>query len=759
VIHVRAPEGYEVVRPLGKGETGSVFLAKRVEDGTLFALKYLDLPVGELRERFLREGRIACQLRHPNIVAGHAIEFAGETPVLVFEYVDGVDVATMSELEGRMPPERAVGLVRQALAGLQCAHDATIVHRDVKPANLIVAIDGTLKVADFGTARLRETHERMTRTGALIGTPAYMAPEQAAGEHVDHRADVYAAGVVLFELLARELPITGATPVELLGKIATQPARRLDEVVPGAPAWLADVLARCLAKRPEERFPTASALEHALAAGPDGASARRAPTVKKLAALAPLAVTIDASLPPTIEARVQLPADWREESARARTLSSVRAHAPWLLIAFGALLALAVLFAPGGPARPHASAAAVPLGVKNALGGAFIERDGDRLVFAFELERPLDLKATLRAGWSVQLERTGPPGATKRPAFIAPAQLVLRPFVVVLERADGVPVTGNVVEHGGLVSALEARVRVPPGEERSWLSWFTALARDADPALVPRVAELARAFPPTPQGLEHARTTVRLLAGHARTRLRVLMAAAGPVLDAPHEDMKDRRAAYEALLPLRLLDRAAIALKMTEPLLGAEQALGLLFGTQRHAIDDKLRRTVAKSDHPIGAVVCPEGYKSAFLRNLIVESINKVPRAEVELHRTAELAVDFSSRNGAPQRNARIDVVFNIVHGADHAIYEDDLIWVKANGWPLLIHRGCWSPNDGVRTEDDWVHLMHRVDPELLGTRASFELTRDVVPAPPQAKKAGLTPPNRKVEITVIHQVFVRGLD
>ena len=198
---------YRLERPLGHGGMASVYLAHDAELDRPVAVKLLaESLAGDtaFRRRFLREARLAARLSHPNVVAVFdAGEADGGRPYIVMEYVEG----TTLEDRGPLPPAEGVALAVQACHGLAHAHAAGLVHRDVKPHNLLLRTDGTLKVADFGIARAAEA-TALTQVGTVLGTAAYLAPEQAAGEEVTAAADVYSLGAVLYELL------TGRPPYE-----------------------------------------------------------------------------------------------------------------------------------------------------------------------------------------------------------------------------------------------------------------------------------------------------------------------------------------------------------------------------------------------------------------------------------------------------------------------------------------------------------------------------------------------------------------
>ena len=232
----------------------SVHLARDTELDRLVALKLLaeNLSGDEsVHRRFVREARLAARLSHPNVVSVFDAGDDGGRPYIVMEYVDGENLAELLARRGRIPPDEARGLALQAAQGLAHAHAAGLVHRDVKPQNLILRRDGTLKIADFGIARAAEA-TALTQAGTVLGTAAYLSPEQALGEEVTPATDVYSLGVVLYELL------TGRTPfqVETLDDLAQRPAMEVApvrELVPGVPRDLEDVVMHCLARNPEYR--------------------------------------------------------------------------------------------------------------------------------------------------------------------------------------------------------------------------------------------------------------------------------------------------------------------------------------------------------------------------------------------------------------------------------------------------------------------------------------------------------------------------
>jgi eukaryotic-like serine/threonine-protein kinase len=255
---------YRVERTLGRGGMARVDLARDVELDRLVAVKVLaDNLAGDpkLRERFVREGQLAARLAHPNVVG---VLDAGEVdglPFIVMEYVDGETLADVVRREGALPWERAVGLAVQALDGLEHAHAAGLVHRDVKPGNLLLRRDGELKISDFGIARAVEL-SGLTEAGMILGTAAYLAPEQARGEEVGPAADVYGLAAVLYELLSGRPPRRVASLGELADAVES-PIQPVRDLAPDVPESVEDAVMGGLAGRADAR-PTAAGLRAAL---------------------------------------------------------------------------------------------------------------------------------------------------------------------------------------------------------------------------------------------------------------------------------------------------------------------------------------------------------------------------------------------------------------------------------------------------------------------------------------------------------------
>ncbi len=249
---------YEILAELGRGAMGTVYKARDPRLDRLVAVKMMSeelLIEEEMRGRFQREAKSAANLQHPNIVTIFDFgELEGEgSPYIVMELLDGMSLAQLMEEKKPERLEDRVNIITQICRGLDYAHKRGVIHRDVKPGNIQVLPSGTAKVLDFGIA-LGEGSTIKTKTGLVMGTPNYMAPEQISSDVVDHRADMWAVGVILYELLSGERPFTATTIPGLVYQIVHSPPPPLDERKLGLPPRLVDVVERTLQKNPNQRF-------------------------------------------------------------------------------------------------------------------------------------------------------------------------------------------------------------------------------------------------------------------------------------------------------------------------------------------------------------------------------------------------------------------------------------------------------------------------------------------------------------------------
>jgi len=250
---------YRVVRHLGSGGMASVVLCDDERLGRSVAVKRLHAQSpGEMEQRFAREARLGASLNHPSLVAIYDTAVDDEGVLIVMEYVEGESLSQALK-RGPLQPRRVGRMASELGDALDHAHSHGVVHRDVKPGNVLLRDDGATKLADLGIATAAD-QTRITRTGIVLGTAAYMAPEQLDGAQAGPPADIYALAAVCFEALAGRRARTGQTPMELAGAIATQPPPDLRDHLQEAPAAAADVLRRGLARDPLERPASAGEL-------------------------------------------------------------------------------------------------------------------------------------------------------------------------------------------------------------------------------------------------------------------------------------------------------------------------------------------------------------------------------------------------------------------------------------------------------------------------------------------------------------------
>lgn len=261
-------DGYLIERELGRGGMGAVFLARDVALERPVAVKALppELAVQpQLRERFLRETRTVAGFSHPNIVPVHAVVERGHSLLYVMGYVDGETLTQRVRRGGPLTGPDAVRLIQELAWALAYAHGRDVVHRDVKPDNVILErATGRALLTDFGIARGAATATALTSLGEVVGTPQFMSPEQAAGEAIDGRSDLYALGVTAFFAVTGRLPFDGPSTQAILAMQITQPAPPVAELRPDLPPALTGAIDRCLAKDPADRFPSGEALVEAL---------------------------------------------------------------------------------------------------------------------------------------------------------------------------------------------------------------------------------------------------------------------------------------------------------------------------------------------------------------------------------------------------------------------------------------------------------------------------------------------------------------
>lgn len=263
--------GYRIERLLGRGAMGAVYLAHEAQTGQAVALKTIALApefapafLTEVKTRFLREAEAVARLRHTAIIQTLAAGEDGHLAWMAMEFFPGRPLSDWTAPDQLLPLPQVLALVRQIALALDHAHGRQVVHRDIKPANILYDPQtGRVKLTDFGVARL--TDASRTLTGMVLGTPAFMSPEQLAGEHIDGRSDLYSLGAVLFQLSTGHLPFSGQSLAELMQAIQSQPVQDPRILQPRLPAALARIIMKALQKTVTERFQTGAQFALALA--------------------------------------------------------------------------------------------------------------------------------------------------------------------------------------------------------------------------------------------------------------------------------------------------------------------------------------------------------------------------------------------------------------------------------------------------------------------------------------------------------------
>jgi len=254
---------YLIQKMIGRGGMGSVYEAQDVVQNRAVAVKILNLMVGEddSEQRFLREFEMLSKISHPAILKVHAWGRYQNQLYYVAELISGRDLKSEIKRRGPWPSEEAAKLVATIADALSVAHGTGVVHRDIKPHNIMLANDGSIRLLDFGVARKTGGGmETLTKTGMIVGTPEYMSPEQFGTHRVDERSDIYSLGVVLYEMLTGSVPFGGETPVAIALKVIQQPPESPQTVRKDVPDWIDRIVVRCLNKDPQKRYTTAAEL-------------------------------------------------------------------------------------------------------------------------------------------------------------------------------------------------------------------------------------------------------------------------------------------------------------------------------------------------------------------------------------------------------------------------------------------------------------------------------------------------------------------
>jgi TolB-like protein/Tfp pilus assembly protein PilF/predicted Ser/Thr protein kinase len=262
---------YRIIEPIGRGGMGVVYRAEDIKLERTVALKFLPAELTEnpeARERFIREAKAAAALSHPHICTVHEINEEGNEPFIVMEYVEGQSLKEKIQ-KGALEQAEALDIAVQVAEGLEDAHRKGIIHRDIKPGNIMVTDKGTAKVMDFGLAKVFGA-SLITKEAKTMGTAAYMSPEQAQGQSVDHRTDIWSLGVVLYEMLTGQLPFKGEFEQSMIHSILNHEPEPLIELCPSLPKEAQNVVLTALAKNPANRYRTMEELRADLEAVVDG---------------------------------------------------------------------------------------------------------------------------------------------------------------------------------------------------------------------------------------------------------------------------------------------------------------------------------------------------------------------------------------------------------------------------------------------------------------------------------------------------------
>jgi len=262
---------YEIIKELGRGAMGVVYEAKDPLIDRLVAIKTInlqDLKPEEKQEyeaRFYQEARAAGRLNHPNIVTIHDLGESGGMAYIAMELLEGCELQNLLKGGQRLPLEEALNIAIQVATGLAYAHEHGIVHRDIKPSNIMVQKGNQVKIADFGIARMTASL-LSTETGKVLGSPLYMSPEQVTNRPLDSRSDIFSAGTMLFQMLTGQLPFSGDNAHSVMYQIVHEEAQKPGSLNPEVPDKLDSIVAKCLAKKPDDRYLSADALAEDLRA-------------------------------------------------------------------------------------------------------------------------------------------------------------------------------------------------------------------------------------------------------------------------------------------------------------------------------------------------------------------------------------------------------------------------------------------------------------------------------------------------------------
>jgi serine/threonine-protein kinase len=329
---------FEILEELGRGSMGAVYKARDPQIGRVVAIKIIlsahlaSEDLEQYRQRFQREAQAAGRLSHPGIVTIHDIaEDESGQPYLVMEFVEGTPLDKVLSQGQRLPLEQALETGIQVARALDYAHRRGVIHRDIKPANILLTAEGGAKIADFGIAKLAGT--QMTQAGQVMGTPAFMSPEQFSGAAVDARSDLFSLGAVLYWMFTGQRPFAGDTFTSMSFKIVYAPHTPARQVQPGLPEALDTVLGRALAKNPADRYASCAELASDLEALRDGRPVAATPA--PVTALEQTVVTSPAPVERTQAVEATLPVTPAPRFGRRLALQLAAGGASLAVLALG----------------------------------------------------------------------------------------------------------------------------------------------------------------------------------------------------------------------------------------------------------------------------------------------------------------------------------------------------------------------------------------------------------------------------------------
>jgi eukaryotic-like serine/threonine-protein kinase len=276
-------KGYELLLKLGAGAMGAVLKAKKRDTGEIVALKILKPELAgdaEYVQRFMREAKAVQRMSHPNIIRAIQSGKSGEYYFFAMEFIEGQTVSDLIKAKGKLPERFGLMVTRSIAAALSHAWQHQIIHRDIKPDNIMVTKDGGVKLTDLGLARTAKQESTLTITGVVMGSPAYISPEQATGEkNLDARSDIYSLGATLFHVLTGKVPYDGETPLHVMLKHMNDPLPDVRKLVPQVSEATRQLIFKMMAKRPEGRFQNAGEVEAAARAIEDALGRGETPSI------------------------------------------------------------------------------------------------------------------------------------------------------------------------------------------------------------------------------------------------------------------------------------------------------------------------------------------------------------------------------------------------------------------------------------------------------------------------------------------------